>query len=163
MPPRVENERNEEQSLHSTKKEDDLKLQAQSLLLHPTMSIPLLNMIDMFCVSLVVPLINQYFLDAGVTSASQRELLSSLYSTSQIIGGLVMGTLLDAKILSRKHSLYLSFLGSSISYGLIVYGGVTGLIVSRVVVGLVKQTSTISTSMIATYTSSQDRATYMGR
>ena len=137
--------------------------EAKTLILHPTTSLPILNTIDMLSVALVVPLINQYFLDAGVTSASQRELLSSLFSSSQIFGGFIIGGLLDVGILSRKHSLYLSFLGSSVSYALIVYGGMRGLIISRVVVGLVKQTSTISTSMISSYTDENERSTYMGR
>lgn len=137
--------------------------EAKKLILHPTTSLPLLNMFDMISVALVVPLLNQYFLDAGVTSASQRELLSSLFSSSQIVGGFIIGGLLDVGILSRKHSLYLSFLGSSLSYALVVYGGMQGLIISRVVVGLVKQTSTISTSMISSYTDESDRSIYMGR
>lgn len=143
--------------------EDIYHEEAKNLILHPTTSLPLLNMFDMISVALVVPLLNQYFLDAGVTSASQRELLSSLFSSSQIIGGFIIGGLLDVGILSRKHSLYLSFLGSSLSYALIVYGGMKGLIVSRVVVGLIKQTSTISTSMISSYTDESERSIYMGR
>lgn len=134
-----------------------------SFIIHPTTSLPILIMIDGFSVALVVPLLNQYYQDAGVTSASLRELLSSLFSTSQIIGALVMGALSDSGILSRKHILYVSFLGSALSYSLIVYGGMKGLIVSRVVVGAVKQTSTISTSMISTYTTKQERSRYMGR
>ena len=140
-----------------------LNQEAKNLILHPTISLPILNTLDMLCVSLVIPLLNQYFLDAGVTSASQREFLSSLFSSSQIIGGFLMGGLLDVGILTRKHSLYLSFLGSSLSYALIIHAGMKALIVSRIVVGLVKQTYTISTSMISTYTTTSDRAIYMGR
>jgi MFS family permease len=140
-----------------------LNLQANNLTLHPTTSLPLLNMLDMISVALVVPLLNQYFLDAGVTNASQRELLSSLFSCAQIIGGFVMGGLSDVGILSRKHGLYLSFLGSSVSYALIVYGGLRGLLLGRIIVGLVKQTGTISTSMLSTYTTKDDRSIYMGR
>lgn len=143
--------------------DDLLNLQAETLILHPTISLPFLVMLDMLSVSLVVPLLNQYFIDSGVTNASQRELLSSLYSSSQIVGGFLIGGLLDTGILSRKHCLYLSFLGSSLSYALIVYGGMKGLIVSRIVVGLIKQTSTISTSMISTYSTQNDRSIHMGR
>jgi len=131
--------------------------------IHPTTSLPLLIMIDNFAVSLVVPLLYQYYQDAGVASASLRELLSSLFSSSQIVGALVMGALSDSGILTRKHILYMSFLGSALSYSLIVYGGVGGLILSRVIVGAVKQTGTISTSMISTYTTPQERARHMGR
>eukprot|EP00554_Chaetoceros_debilis_P004144 CAMPEP_0194090780 /NCGR_PEP_ID=MMETSP0149-20130528/40559_1 /TAXON_ID=122233 /ORGANISM="Chaetoceros debilis, Strain MM31A-1" /LENGTH=497 /DNA_ID=CAMNT_0038775161 /DNA_START=90 /DNA_END=1580 /DNA_ORIENTATION=+ len=129
----------------------------------PTTSLLLLNLVDMFSVALVVPLLNQYYQDAGVSNASTRELLSSLFSTSQIIGALVMGALADSGILSRKRILYVSFLGSALSYSLIVYGGIRGLIMSRVIVGTVKQTSTISTSMLASYTTLEERAAYMGR
>ncbi len=147
----------------SNQDEDMLHRESKKLLLHPTISLPLLNLLDMTSVALVVPLLNQYFLDAGVTSASQRELLSSLFSSSQIVGGFIIGGLLDTGILSRKHSLYLSFLGSSLSYALVVYGGMRGLIISRVIVGLIKQTSTISTSMISSYTNERERSIYMGR
>eukprot|EP00551_Chaetoceros_affinis_P006680 CAMPEP_0203670760 /NCGR_PEP_ID=MMETSP0090-20130426/6746_1 /ASSEMBLY_ACC=CAM_ASM_001088 /TAXON_ID=426623 /ORGANISM="Chaetoceros affinis, Strain CCMP159" /LENGTH=496 /DNA_ID=CAMNT_0050535693 /DNA_START=35 /DNA_END=1525 /DNA_ORIENTATION=- len=140
-----------------------LNLQARNLLLHPTTSLPILNMLDMISVALVVPLLGQYFQDAGVHSSSQRELLSSLYSMSQIVGGFLIGGLSDVGFLSRKHFLYLSFLGSSLSYGLIVCANLKGLIASRILVGLVKQTGTISTSMISTYTTKDDRAVYIGR
>ncbi len=151
-------------SQNDTSSHDEmLNIQANQLLIHPTISLPILNMLDMLSVSLVVPLLNQYFLDAGVSSASQRELLSSLYSSSQIVGGFLFGGLLDTGSLSRTMALFLSFLGSSFSYALIVFGGMKGLIVSRIVVGLIKQTSTISTSMISTYSTQKDRSIYMGR
>ncbi len=130
---------------------------------HPTTSLLLLNLLDMFSVALVVPLLNQYYKDAGVSNASTRELLSSLFSTSQIVGAVIMAYLSDSGILSRKRVLYVSFLGSALSYSLIVAGDIRGLIVSRIVVGTVKQTSTTSTSMLATYTTLQDRTRYMGR
>jgi hypothetical protein len=53
----------------------------------PVVSLPILVFIDMFAVALVVPLLFQYYKRAGVTSATQRELLSSLFSGSQIVGG----------------------------------------------------------------------------
>jgi len=149
--------------LNYDEEEDENQKSNDSFIIHPTTSLPILNMIDMFSVALVVPLLNQYYQDAGVTSASLRELLSSLFSSSQIIGALVMGALSDSGIMSRKHILYVSFLGSALSYSLIVYGGMKGLIISRVVVGAVKQTSTISTSMISTYTTKQERSRHMGR
>jgi len=135
----------------------------RAVAIHPTRSIPLLNFIDMFSVALVVPLLNQYYKDAGVSSASLRELLNSLFSGSQILGSLVMGALSDSGILSRKHILYISFLGSALSYSLIVYGGVRGLVLSRAIVGGVKQTFTISTSMISSYTTPEERSRHIGR
>ena len=131
--------------------------------LSPTTVLCLLVMLDMFSVSLVVPLLHQYYKSAGISSASQREMLSSLFSSSQITGGLILGFLSDLGVLSRRNILFLSFLGSAVSYALIVIGGLKKLILSRVLVGLVKQTMTVSTSLLAKYTTSENRAVQMGR
>ena len=137
--------------------------QRPKMLLPPTSSLPLLNFIDMFAVALVVPLLFQYYKNAGVTSANQRELLSSVFSSSQILGGILLGALTDAKIIRRKTVLYMSFGGSAIAYAMIAFGGFTSLIASRVIVGLVKQTMTVSTSIMTRCTTEQNRAKYMGR
>jgi MFS family permease len=129
----------------------------------PVVSLPILVFIDMFAVALVVPLLFQYYKYAGVTSATQRELLSSVFSASQIIGGILLGTLTDAGILSKKTVLFVSFGGSALAYLMITYGGFTALILSRIMVGLVKQTMTITTSMLAKCTSEDTRAKHMGR
>ncbi|KAL3912686.1 MAG: hypothetical protein SGARI_001025 [Bacillariaceae sp.] len=102
-------------------------------------------------------------LHAGVTSATQRELLSSVFSASQIVGGLMLGALSDADILSKKTILFVSFGGSALSYLMITYGGFPALVLSRIMVGLVKQTMTITTSMLTQCTSEENRAQYMGR
>jgi MFS family permease len=120
-------------------------------------------MVDMFSVSLVVPLLNQYYKDSGVSSASLREFLNSLFSSSQILGSLVLGILSDTGLLSRKHILYLSFLGSTLSYILVVHGGIKAMIASRVIVGAVKQTNTISTAMLVSYTTSEERSRHITR
>lgn len=135
----------------------------EGLLLHPTVSLPLLNMIDMFSVSLVVPLLFQYYKHAGVTTASHRELLSSVFSISQIVGGLILGALADAEMIQRRTILFVSFLGSALAYSLIVLGGLNALIFSRVLVGLVKQTTTVTTTLITRYTTKETRAKHMGR
>lgn len=132
-------------------------------ILPPTTSLPLLVFVDMLAVSLVVPLLFQYYRNAGITSAKQRELLSSVFSFSQIIGGIVLGALTDAKILRRKTIFFLSFGGSAVAYAMIVVGGFNLLIFSRVLVGLVKQTMTVTTSMLARITTEENRAKYMGR
>mmetsp|Transcript_4294 Transcript_4294/g.12264 ORF Transcript_4294/g.12264 Transcript_4294/m.12264 type:complete len:516 (+) Transcript_4294:115-1662(+) len=126
-------------------------------------SLPILVFTDMFAVSLVVPLLFQYYKMAGVSSANQRELLSSVFSTSQIVGGLIFGAMTDAKLLRRKTILYLSFGGSAVSYFLIAYGNFGMLLFSRVLVGLVKQTMTVSTSIITRLTAEEDRAIHIGR
>ncbi|EED90835.1 predicted protein [Thalassiosira pseudonana CCMP1335] len=136
-------------------------------LISPPATLCVLVMIDMFSVSLVVPLLHTYYKSAGVHSANQREMLSSLFSTSQILGGLLIGALSDIGFLSRRHILLVSFLGSALSYALIIGGGIQRLICSRVIVGLVKQTMTVSSALLAQYTSNSDatndRAVWMGR
>ena len=147
----------------ASKQHDAVHNTTSSSFISPTTTLCILVMIDMFSVSLVVPLLHQYYKDAGVQSANQRELLSSLFSSSQIAGGLIIGALSDVGILSRRRILFLSFLGSALSYALIVVGGLRQLIFSRVLVGLVKQTMTVSTSLLARYTTSETRAVEMGR
>lgn len=132
-------------------------------MLPPAVSLPILVFIDMFAVAQVVPLLFQYYKKAGVVSATQRELLSSVFSASQIIGGVFLGGLTDAKILRKTTLLYLSFGGSAIAYLMITYGGFTALILSRILVGLVKQTMTVTTSMLASCTKTENRTKHMGR
>ena len=76
--------------------------------MRPTIVLRILVVIDMFSVSLVVPLLHQYYRNAGIESAQQRELLSSLFSSSQIVGGLLLGALSDVGMLSRRKILFLS-------------------------------------------------------
>ncbi|KAG7359794.1 tetracycline resistance protein [Nitzschia inconspicua] len=129
----------------------------------PVVSLPLLVFIDMFAVALVVPLLFQYYKHAGVTSATQRELLSSVFSASQIVGGILLGALTDAGILGKKTVLFVSFGGSALAYLMITYGGFAALVLSRIMVGLVKQTMTITTSMLTQCTTKESRAKHMGR
>eukprot|EP00536_Pseudo-nitzschia_multiseries_P006505 jgi/Psemu1/296264/fgenesh1_pm.139_\ len=117
----------------------------------------------MFAVAQVVPLLFQYYKKAGIVSATQRELLSSVFSASQIIGGVLLGALTDARVLRKKTLLFLSFGGSAVAYLLMTYGGFTALILSRITVGLVKQTMTVTTSMLTKCTTPENRTKHMGR
>ena len=74
-----------------------------------------------------------------------------------------MGILTDAKLLARQTLLYVSFVGSALSYALIVYGGLPALVFSRILVGLVKQTMTVTTTMLTHSTLPSQRAQAMGR
>jgi len=74
-----------------------------------------------------------------------------------------MGILTDANILERQTLLYISFVGSALSYGMVVYGGLPALVFSRILVGLVKQTMTITTTMLTHSTLPSQRAQAMGR
>ena len=123
-----------------------------------TVTLRILVFLDMFAVSLVVPLLFQYYAAAGVTVAHQREFLSSLFYISQIVGGLVMGICTNVYKIQRKTLLLVSFGGSAVSYALMgwnvhntAYGGgqKMNLAASRLLVGLVKQTMTITAAMLA--------------
>jgi len=145
---------------------DSKELHLSQRFLNPTNILFTLVLVDMFSVSLVVPLLQQYYKNAGITSASQRELLSSLFSTSQIIGGLAIGYLSDTNILSQNQILLTSFLGSAISYGSLGYGNVLGLktlIFSRILIGLVKQTMTVSMGLLVKFSSREERSRKLGR
>jgi MFS family permease len=154
---------NMERGRSFTEADEQETVATPELMMPQTISLPLLNFVDMFAVSLVVPLLFQYYKSAGVTSANQRELLSSVFSSSQILGGVILGAMTDAKIIQRKTVLYLSFGGSAIAYAMIAFGGFSALIVSRVLVGLVKQTMTVTTSLMTKCTTEDNRAKHMGR
>ena len=126
--------------------------------------LPLLLGLDMFAVSLVVPLLIQYYEDAGIRTAHQREWLSSLFSASQIVGGLVLGVVTDTWQIQHTTVLQVTFLGSAISYALIVVGGLVPLLASRVLVGLVKHSMTVSTALVTmSTTTTGERAAHMAR
>jgi len=129
-----------------------------------TILLPTLVVVDMIGVSLVVPLLHsQYFQLAGVNSAVQREWLASIFSASQILGGLVIGALSDSQVISRHSILITSFMGSAFAYAMIMEGGLLAIAISRVTVGLVKQTQTVATSIMAHTTHEKERATHVGR
>lgn len=97
--------------------------------------------VDMFCVSLVVPLLTTYFRSAGVNT-EMVGYISSLYYFCQLIGGVVIGSLSD--VVPRRDVMMLSFTGSAISYFIVGYTNQIWLLfATRAMVGLVKQTMTI--------------------
>lgn len=154
------NEKTPQQDVHPTCEEKESKTYS----LHPCTALSILVLADMFSVALVVPLLQQYYKDSGIESVSQREMLSSLFSTSQIVGGIVMGFLCDTGFLRRKTILYISFLGSALSYFILAFGGSRRqVMLSRALVGFVKQTMTISTAMLSTYTTPENRVKYAGQ
>lgn len=118
----------------------------------------------MFAVSLVVPLLFQYYVEAGIHSAHEREWLSALYSSSQIVGGVVMGLLSDSGAVSQRTVLQITFAGAAVSYGLIAYGkSISTLMLSRVMVGLIKHSYTVASAMITAVTDASNRSQHIGR
>lgn len=115
--------------------------------------------LDMLAVSFFVPLLPFYWRSLGV----RPELLgfvSSVYQLSQIVSGVIMGYVGD-HVLGRKGVLLLSFVGSAVSYSLAALsfrsGAVWGVVLSRMIVGLVKQTMTISKAAITSMTAEDER------
>ena len=102
--------------------------------------------LDMIGVGIFVPMLSFYWKELGVRT-SLMGLVGSTYNMSQIVSGIVLGYVSD-HILGRKNVLLLSFAGSAVSYALagMAFQGscIWALVLSRVVVGLVKQTMTIS-------------------
>ena len=119
--------------------------------------------LDFLGVALVVPLLTSYFRDAGINT-KLLGILSSIYSISQIFGGVVMGLLSDTQ--SKHNILMISLLGSSFSYFIIGSSkNVLMLFFSRILVGLVKQTYTIATTVVNEITDSSPelRSQELGR
>ncbi|CAM9193978.1 unnamed protein product [Chrysoparadoxa australica] len=113
--------------------------------------------LDFLGVAAVVPLLSSYFRALNV-SVELFGLVTSAYSAAQIVGGVCLGALSD-RVFSRRSMLLLSFAGSCISYGLIGLSSSLGLLLtSRIIVGLVKQTMTISTALISDHSEGTDRA-----
>lgn len=120
--------------------------------------------IDLIGVALVVPLLPMRLHDLG---ASKRTVgfLSSVYSMSQILGGLILGIISD-RCLGRRGLLLLSFVGAGCSYGLLGFTQASLEIVflSRIIVGLTKQTMTASSALMTELTTEgAERMCWIGR
>lgn len=118
--------------------------------------------LDYLGVALVVPNLIFRFTELGGTPESYG-LLSSAYAASQLIGGVAIGFLADGR-LGRKRALQLSFLGAGVSYLVVgLSDTIFLLVVSRVVVGLTKQTMTCSTAMVTLLSDEASRTQALGR
>ena len=118
--------------------------------------------LDYVSVALVLPNMPFRWKEFGV-SPQKLGIVSSIYSISQLFGGLLLARLGDRK-LGRKRTLLLSFAGAGISYGMVGFAStVETLVLSRIIVGLVKQTSTCSTALITKWSSDCSRAQALGR
>ena len=120
--------------------------------------------LDMLAVSFVIPLMNAYFKDAGLGTIGLGY-MSSVYNVAQIVGTLFVGGLMS-DMCSKRDVLLLSFVGSAVSYLLL---GTTSslplLFFSRALVGAVKQTFSVSYSIIneATEGDPEQRSLELGR
>jgi len=112
--------------------------------------------LDLFGVSLVVPMLPKIFkLLKG--DPNLWGVTASAYSVAQIIGSIMLGGASDR--LGRRGMLVLSMLGAAISYALVGFAtSVTMLVVSRMIVGIFKQTQTVTTALTADITVPDKRA-----
>ena len=119
--------------------------------------------IDLLAVALVVPLLPQRMEELGV-DAARVGMIASVYSLAQIVGGVVLAVVADRGLLSRRGVLLLNFAGAAVSYAIVGFAdSVWLLLLSRVVVGLVKQTTTTTSAMVADWAHPRDRAAAIGR
>ena len=118
-------------------------------------------MVDLSAVALVVPLLPLRMRELGV-APELVGLIGSVYSASQVVGGVVLGALSDR--MSRRSILMLNFAAAATSYAMVGFGDSTEvLLLSRVVVGLCKQTMTLATALLTDITSSEDRPLALGQ
>ena len=104
-------------------------------------AIEFVSFLDALGVALVITLIPFFTKELGV-GAFGFGAITSLYGFCQIIGGSIIGYLSNG-ILSRKMILLISSIGSGVSYALLlIRGSITSLVVSRVLIGLIKQSTT---------------------
>ncbi|TFJ81015.1 hypothetical protein NSK_007658 [Nannochloropsis salina CCMP1776] len=104
--------------------------------------------LDFLAVATVVPLLPQYLARTGCCN-EQLAFISSAYSLAQLVGGVLLGWVSDG-IMTRKTILMTSLLGSAAAYGMVGASSSRPLLIlSRIVVGLVKQTMTMTTALIS--------------
>lgn len=114
--------------------------------------------VDAFAVHLVIHLFPFRYRSIGMSPITIGA-LSSLYSISQIAGGLLLGS---QRYLDRRTVLLISFLGSAVSYALIATTqSIWVMALSRIIVGLVKFTITASKAMAAEWSDRDMRAAFM--
>ena len=104
-------------------------------------AVEVVTFIDALGVALVITLIPFFTKELGV-DAFGFGAITSIYGLCQIIGGCVIGHLSKYNV-SRKSILHVSSFGSAISYALLlIRGNIYTLVLSRFIVGFIKQTTT---------------------
>jgi MFS family permease len=122
-----------------------------------------ITLVDMIATGLVVPTI-PYYAKRLDMSGSTQGFLMSLYGILQLIGSPVLGKISDTW--GRKVVLLMSVIGTCVSYSLLLYSSSLELFfVSRIVVGLLKNTETSCYSIItdiSTQSTRVKRMAYIG-
>jgi predicted MFS family arabinose efflux permease len=117
--------------------------------------------LDLLSVSLVVPSLPGRYRELGLTGWWFGA-MGSLYSLTQIVGGVALGFASDGA-LGRRGLLLVSFAGAALSYAMVAGARSLGtVILSRVVVGLTKQSVTAVSALMTEVTASgAERASWL--
>jgi MFS family permease len=112
----------------------------------PVPKLLLMLCFDMISIGLIVPLITPFIRNLGATP-SEIGMISSVYGITQLISSPVLGRMSDR--MSRRSIILLSLLGGACGYGILgIASSVKMVIVSRVVVGIFRQTMTVTKAWV---------------
>ena len=110
---------------------------------------------DMFAVGLIVPLLTPFLRKLGA-SASQIGFLSSVYGSVQMFSAPLLGWISDR--VSRRDVLFICILAGAFGYGLLgIAQSLRMVLVSRVIVGVARQTQTITKAWLSDLSTKETR------
>lgn len=110
----------------------------------------LISLIDLFSVSLVIPILSTHLLSLGISHV-QIGLLGSVYSFMQLLSGPCIGSWSDVS--GRKNVLVLSLFICSACYLLLGYStAFIFILLSRFILGIIKSTQILCKTIIADIT-----------
>jgi len=121
----------------------------------------LLSGLDLLGVALVIPFMPFLTKSLGISKTKYGSLMS-LYNVTQIIGGFILGDIIN--FYPSKLLWIVSCVGSGFAYGLVgIATSVWHLVISRLTIGLVRHSTTVTNMIVSRSTSREDRATWIGR
>ncbi|XP_007883396.1 major facilitator superfamily domain-containing protein 9 [Callorhinchus milii] len=116
--------------------------------------------LDLFGVSLIVPLLNRHIKCLGGSSTTTG-LVGSVYGILQLFSGTVIGSWSD--VVGRQRVLLVCLILSGLSYGLLgISSSIFLLILARIPMGIFKQTQSILKAILSDLVSDQDRTQVLG-
>ena len=117
---------------------------------------------DMLCVGLIVPLLTPFARELGA-SPSTIGFVSSVYGAVQLLSAPLVGKASDG-LVSRRTVILFSLVGGAFGYGLLGFANtVATVIVSRMVVGVCRQTLTVSKAWLSDMGTPGTRSRDLGR
>ena len=110
---------------------------------------------DMFAVGLIVPLLTPFQRKLGA-NASQIGFLSSVYGSVQMFSAPLLGWISDR--MSRRDVLFICILAGAFGYGLLgIAQSLQMVLASRVIVGIARQTQTITKAWLSDLSTKETR------